>query len=94
MWDDTVYTTQGTYIKAVQWTGGNFARIVMFVQSSPNFPYVDTRGDCLRIFGQEETGLLHPGDWLIRTLQGELVACPKKLFALVFISPEKAPVPC
>lgn len=90
MWDDSVYTTTGTYIQAIQWTGSNFSQIIKFVQSVADYPYVDKRGEELRIFGPENISTLLPGDWLLRTLQGQLLSCSAALFPIVFTTTQKA----
>jgi hypothetical protein len=86
MWDDTVYRTQENFVQAVQWTGDNYRAILSFVQRVASPVYIDVRDQDLRFFGPAENRRLTIGDWVIRTVQGDLTWCPISLFPLAFTS--------
>lgn len=84
------YVKKPVVIEAVQWTGNNIKEIKSFCDATAEFD-----GAWLFIHTLEGKMLAHPGDWIIKGIQGEFYPCKSDIFNTTYEPMEDAiPVDC
>jgi len=78
----TYYRKKSVAIRAIQWTGDNFAEVAVLGDSI--FGLYDQRDSHLEIKTLEGWMIANFGDWIIQGVKGEVYLCKDDIFVATY----------